>query len=283
MGVRCVIAALLFSGWITGCLGDPPIEDLGSTGGGATTEPVPETRSGSQLDPGFEGYWVGYVENPFERDELGRAVPAVFPSGSTQVTLDYRFGESNRPVATLVFGAGPAQVPEPGVNYPAGVDHVAANAHRNFRSPITEGFEYQLTERERRTAGSPGNLSMLAFDVYAGFEEWCAVQPSGARESGMYDCMGGLDDIDTGTEPCTVTLATGETTYFDCNVAMLCLSDLCTCNADGCQSNKRGDAAAVLLEREGDRLVGTISGATIDSGYPGWYAPMGTLYLSRAD
>ena len=86
MGVRCVIAALLFSGWITGCLGDPPIEDLGSTGGGATTEPVPETRSGSQLDPGFEGYWVGYVENPFERDELGRAVPAVFPSGSTQET-----------------------------------------------------------------------------------------------------------------------------------------------------------------------------------------------------
>jgi hypothetical protein len=226
---------------------------------------------------------VGYVENPFERDELGRPVPAAFPSGSTQVTLDYRFGERNEPLATLVFGAGPAQVPEPGVSYPAGVSHVAANAHRNFRSPITEGFEYQLTERDRRNDGSPGSRSLLAFDVYAGFEEWCAVQPSGPQEDGSYDCFGGLDDIDTGPDNCPVTLYTGETIVFDCNVAFLCLSDVCTCDADGCRSNKTGEDAEVFLERQGDRLVGTISGATIDSGYAGWYAPMGTLYLTRAD
>jgi hypothetical protein len=64
---------------------------------------------------------------------------------------------------------------------------------------------------------------------------------------------------------------------------MMCLSNLCRCSADGCQLNRAGDIADVFLERQGDRIVGTISGATLDSGYPGWYEPMGTLYLFRAD
>jgi hypothetical protein len=282
-------------GWSSGCswFGDVPVEDLGSTGGSLTEpEPVPERDFLEQIDPGFEGHWVGYVENPFERDEQGQAVPAAFPSGATEVTLDYRFeGEFFTPSASLVFGSGPAQAPQPGVAYPPGVNHYYATVFvsRAFRAPVVEGFEYQLTETEGRFAGSdPGNASMLSFQELAAFNDWCAVQAPIDRGDGVVDCLGasgisGGDPV-AGGDPCMVSRWDGAEEAVDCNFMAMCWSDLCTCSiGNGCTFSKAEQLSRVFLERQGDQIIGTISGATLDSGLPGWYSPMGTVHLYRAD
>jgi hypothetical protein len=283
-------------GWSSGCtwFGDVPVEDLGSTGGGLTAaepQPIPARDFIEQIDPGFEGHWVGHVENPFERDEQGQALPAAFPSGSTEVTLDYRFeGEFFTPVASLVFGAGPAPVPEPGVAYPAGVNHYFASffVGDSFRAPIVEGFEYQLTETDVRFAGSdPGNASLLSFPELAAFSEWCAVQTPIDRGDGVVDCLGasGLAGGDPLLgDPCIVSRSDGSNVPTDCNYAAMCSTDLCRCTiGNGCELARAEQLSRVFLERQGDEIIGTISGATLDSGQPGWYSPMGTLRLYRAD
>jgi hypothetical protein len=140
--VRRVGAAALAIGWSSACgpFEDMPIEDLGSTNDGLSTAeptptpgpeildpPIPGGKDPVPLDPGFEGRWGGYAENPFRRDENGQVVPAVFPFGSSDVTLDYRFeGPLLLPQATLIFGTGPAPLPERGFPYPAGVSHYFA-------------------------------------------------------------------------------------------------------------------------------------------------------------
>jgi hypothetical protein len=296
MRARCVIAAAMTLGWSSGCswFGDVPVEDLGSTDGrltAADSAPIPERDFIEQLDPGFAGRWVGYVENPFERDERGQAVPAAFPSGSTEVTLDYRFeGEFFTPEASLVFGSGPAPVPQPGVAYPPGVNHyfVTFPASGSFRAPIVEGFEYQLTEPDGRFSGSdPGNASMLSFPELAAFNDWCAVQEPLDRGDGGIDCLGAsgfaggdplLDD------PCIVFRSDGPAELMDCNYVAMCTTDLCSCSiGNGCTFAKSEQLSRVFLERRGDEIIGTIEGATLDSGLPGWYSPMGTLRLYRAD
>jgi hypothetical protein len=151
-----------------------------------------------------------------------------------------------------------------------------------------EGFEYRLEERDPRYSGyDPGSASALGFQQFAAFEEWCAVQNVGAQLSGRYDCLGGADGFSGGDplqgELCRVTHPHGVTDDVDCNFGTMCLSNLCACSADGCWLDRSGEMADVFLERQGDRIIGTISGATLDSGYPGWYVPMGTLHLFRAD
>jgi len=293
-----VIAATGVLGWSSACawLDDVPIQDLGDTSGGLgapTPEPSPEKEFPEQIDPGFAGHWVGYVENPFERDEYGQAVPAVFGSGSTEVTLDYRFeGEVFTPAATLVFGAAPGPVPEPGVAYPPGVHHTYATASRSrlgtiFRAPVVEGFAYEMQEYLNRFAGyDPGSTSMLAFPELAAFVDWCSVQVPLDQGDGDFDCLGagGLGGGDPLLgEPCIAFRADGTEEEVDCDFAAMCLSDLCRCDADSCQFSGSEQPVQVFLERQGDQIIGTISGATLESGYPGWYTPMGTLRLFRAD
>jgi hypothetical protein len=297
LGASYVMGAALALGWSTGCssFGDVPVEDLGNTGSGVfapALAPVPEKESPEQIDPGFEGHWVGYVENPFQRDELGQAVPAVFPSGSTEIKLDYRIeGESFTPSATLVFGAQPAPVPERGVAYPAGVNHYFTELRTvrgySFRAPVVEGFEYSLTESDPRSSGyDPGNASLLTFLELAAFEDWCSEQEPLPNGSGRFECVGatGLSGGDPLLgEPCVVSRADGSEQEVDCNFAAMCLSDLCSCDAGGCRFNQFLTLTEVFLERQGDEIVGTVSGATLDSGRPGWYTPMGALRLHRTE
>lgn len=272
---------------VGGCalLEEVPVVDLGDTTGGAAApaEPPPEKDRPSAIDPGFVGRWVGYVENPFERDELGQARPAAFPSGSTQVTLDYRLeGDNGEPAATLVFGAGPAPAPEPGVSYPPGVEHPLDAIRDPFRSAVVEGFEYQLSENVGRISGyDPGSASMLAFEELIAFEPWCEVQVPLDQGDGDFDCLGASQI--SGGQPCDATLADGTTVDVDCSFAAMCLSDLCRCDAEGCAFNRREAVNPLYLERQGDQLIGTISGATLAADYRGWYTPMGALRLFRAD
>jgi hypothetical protein len=297
------VAAALALGWSSACTGfgdDVPVEDLGETNGGLGAEqPLPEKEYLEQIDPGFAGRWVGYVENPFERDEYGQPVPVVFSSGSTEVTLDYRFERVEpfiiEPFATLVFGAGPGPIQEPGVAYPPGVHHyfhsfsAPTRGDRSFRAPVVEGFEYQLSERLSRFAGyDPGRASMLGFTELAAFEEWCSLQ--GPLSSGHVDCLGpmkafsGGDPEGTGTgEPCIVTRPDDSREEVDCDFAAMCLSDLCACADGSCYFNRPEPVTQVFLERHGDQIIGTLSGATLESDNPAWLAPMGTLRLFRAD
>ncbi len=298
------VAAVIAVGGGGGCaLGEGAVEDLGSTGNEVAAPPLPEKEFPEQIDPGFEGRWVGYVENPFERDELGQPTRVVFASGSSEVTLDYRFNECPdgdpddcpappvvpRPSATLVFGAGPAEAPQPGVAYPAGVNHYSAwagfSGRSLFETPVVEGFDYRLAEGPPRFAGyDPGRVSLLLFDQRSPFVEWCAVQEPRQQSDGHYDCIG-ADGFSGGNplqnEACVVTRADRAMEEVDCNFAALCLSDLCSCDAGGCTATYDPRPVSVFLERRGDEIVGTISGATLESSYPGWHQPMGTLRLSR--
>jgi hypothetical protein len=294
---RYVIGAALALGWGSGCgFGGAPIEDLGNTGRGLglrAPEAIPEKEFLEQIDPGFGGHWVGYVEDPFQRDELGQPVPAVFPSGSTEVTLDYRFdGERFTPSATLVFGAGPAPVPERGVAYPPGINHYYTGLRTargySFRAPVVEGFEYELTEQDPSLEGhDPGSASLLTFVELAAFQQWCGLQVPQPISADRFGCLGasgfgGGDPL--GGVPCTAFSADGTEQPVDCNFAVMCIaSDLCRCTAENCYFDQFLKLSDVFLERQGDQIVGTVSGATLDSGRPGWYTPMGTLRLSRID
>jgi hypothetical protein len=297
---RSLLAGALALGWSSACTGfgdDVPVEDLGDTNGGlGAAEPLPEKEYPEQIDPGFAGRWVGYVENPFERDESGQALPVAFPSGSTEVTLDYRFERFEQviivPFATLVFGAGPTPIPEPGVAYPLGVHHYFAQAanrtSRAFRAPVVEGFEYQLSEPLNRFAGyDPGRASMLGFTELAAFEEWCSLQ--GPLSSGDFDCLGpkdgfsGGDPEGTGSDPCLVIRPDRSQEEVDCDFAAMCMSDLCSCDGGYCSFNRPESVAQVFLERHGDQIIGTLSGAMLESDNPAWLMPMGTLRLFRAD
>jgi hypothetical protein len=292
---RRAIAAALALGWSSGCswVDDVPIEDLGSTDDGLSappsSEPIPEKDFLEQIDPGFEGRWVGYVEDPFRTGADGQVARAVFPSGSTEVTLDYRFeGEFFTPGATLTFGDAPAPAPVRGAAYPAGVNHYFSflkNFDSSFEAPVVEGFEYSLTEADPRFSGyDPGNASLLRFVQLAAFAEWCAVQEALPQGDGDYECVGasgfaGGDPV-LG-EPCVVFHADDTQEEVDCNFTAMCLSDLCSCSEVGCGFDRNETLSEVFLERQGDQIIGTISGATLDSGRPGWYAPMGTLRLYR--
>jgi hypothetical protein len=289
---RAIIAGI----WALGCsacdwLGDVPIQDLGNSNGGlgAPAEPLPPKEL-EQVDPGFAGHWVGYVENPFERGADGQAVATTFPSGSTQVTLDYRFeGEFDVPSGTLVFGAGPVPKPEPGVAYPPGVHHFFAsgNPNGNLRVPVVEGFAYSLEERLYRFPDyDPGRTSMLLFEEHAAYADWCSVQVPLVHGEDEFDCLG-ADGFGSGFGPggetCTAYRPDGSEDEVDCDFAAMCLSDLCSCSASGCEYRYNGQFVQVFLERQSDQITGTISGGLLESGYPGWYAPMGTLRLFRAD
>jgi hypothetical protein len=292
---RAMVAAVVL-GWSSGCgwLDHVPVEDLGSTDDGLSappsSDPIPEKEFPEQIDPGFEGHWVGYVEDPFRTGTDGQPTRAVFPSGSTEVTLDYRFeGEFFTPVATLIFGAAPAPAPVRGEAYPAGVNHyfsfLSGFGSYPFEAPIVEGFEYPLTELDPRYSGSdPGNASLLRFVQLAAFAEWCAVQEGLPQGDGDFECLGaaGLSGGDPLLgDPCIVSHADGTEDEVDCNFASMCLSDLCACSAGGCVFGREQTLSEVFLERQGDQIIGTISGATLDSGRPGWYSPMGTLRLQR--
>lgn len=291
---RTLLAATWALGWSSACawLEDVPLQDLGDTSGGlGTPPPMPEKDFPEQVDPGFAGHWVGYVENPFERDEYGQAVPAAFASGSTEVTLDYRFeGEFFTPAATLVFGAAPGPAPQPGLAYPPGVHHsFVTNGLRpsDFRAPVVEGFAYELQEnRERFATYDPGSASLLSFPELAAFAEWCSAQVPLDQGDGDFDCLGasglaGGDPIKG--DPCIAFRSDGSEDEVDCDFAAMCHSNLCQCNSQECEFSGSDQVAQVFLERQGDQIIGTISGATLDSGYPGWYSPMGTLRLFRAD
>ena len=307
MGAWRIIAAALALGSGTGCWLDRiPIEDLGSTGDGGGTpaadpepDPAPDPVKDylEQIDPGFVGRWEGYVEDPFQPGEDGRPTPAVFPSGSTRVTLEYTLegtdfeGEGPSPEARLVFGASPAPVPELGVAYPPGAHHYFGYlGGRPFDSPVVEGFEYILKETEQRFAGyDPGHDTLLSFRQFVPFLEWCRVQEARDQGDGDYECVGassfgGGDPIQG--EPCSVSRADGSVQDVDCDFVAMCLSDLCICQEYGCDLNLErylDPMGQVFLERQGDQIVGTISGAKLDTGLPGWYSPMGTLRLSRVD
>lgn len=295
---RPVLAGALALGWMSACTGlgsDVPIEDLGDTNGGLTdADPVPQKLYLEQVDPGFAGHWVGYVENPFERDEAGQPVPAAFASGSSEVTLDFRLGgEFSDPSATLVFGAGPPPTPERGVAYPPGVHHyytwVADVPRGPFRAPVVEGFEYALGELGPRFAGfDPGQGSLLGFAGLAPFVDWCALQKPPGNTDDNFECLGAGDafsggDPIPGGDSCIVTRPDRSEERVDCDFAAMCMSDLCSCDANGCGFAGSEEFATVFLERDGDEIVGTLSNATLDSGYPSWYIPMGTLRLFRAD
>lgn len=284
-GRRLLWAALITASG-AGCswFQDLPIEDLGNTGDGSGL-PSPPEEGGGEVDPGFAGHWVGYAEDPFQRAPDGRPATYAFPSGSTDITLDFSF-ETVFPIANLVFGSGTPPAPETGVSYPPGVDHFRAGQGVPFQAPPVEGYTYHLTETIGR-AGDPGKVAVLTYRQFEGFTDWCQLQPALPAASGNFDCAGasgGANQDPRVATPCLVFHPDGTEEAIECSYLALCTSGVCDCSETRCDVNYDNDRLSqVWLEVNGDEIIGTFSGTVLEAGQTAWYMPIGPVHFHRVD
>jgi hypothetical protein len=83
-------------------------------------------------------------------------------------------------------------------------------------------------------------------------------------------------------EPYVSTRADRTKEEIDCNLASLCLSDICTCGDWGCEPNELiYGRFSLWLRRSGEGLVGLFSGTVFGVGEPGRYVPAGVLRFER--
>lgn|GEM_PF-3475246 len=262
---------------------DLPLEDLGNTGGSSGLPSPPEEEGDGSIDPGFVGHWVGYAEDPFRTASDGRPAIYTFPSGSTDITLDFSFEQEAFPVASLVFGTGTPPPPEAGVSYPPGFDHYRSTFNYPFQAPPVEGFAYHLTETVLRFE-DPGKAAILTYSQFEALADWCPLQPALPAGNGDYfECSGGGGfsggDPALGI-PCRVDRLDGTEEDVDCNYVALCASEVCRCSEEGCVFNN-DRASQAWLEVNGDEITGTFSSTVLDVGQPGRYVPIGPVHFHR--
>jgi hypothetical protein len=154
-----------------------------------------------------------------------------------------------------------------------------------------EGFTYHLSESVWRLAGASGKRNSysaiaLGYAEDEAFGEWCTLQPSLPLGQGYFSCVGatgvGGGDPAAGV-PCDVTLVDGSHQDMDCNLVELCSSLACSCDEDGCFARNQGGSHDLWLAREGDQLIGYLSGAVFEYGEVGHFMPIGAIRFAREE
>lgn len=295
----CLLAAAGASLGVTGCsqADGLPTRDLGATPARLTDAPDESGGAGEGtdvihdgiVDPFIIGHWVGQAENSFaSAGPLGERPTYVFPSGSTDITMDL----DSFPGGQIVFGAGTPPAPQRGVAFPPGFNHFyAALSNRDATFPALppiEGFAYRLDEGIYRLAdndtGAAAGVLAVSYLANAPFEPWCALQPALPEGDGDFNCIGsvGLTGGDPLTgEPCISSLPNGTEEPVDCNLATLCApGGVCDCREGGCGLDDYRYHQLWLI-REGDELIGNFVGAVFDHGTPGRFLPIGSVRFRR--
>src|SRR5262245_13561028 len=199
-------APALLAALVLGCGVDAETERLGYTDDRLTaTPPASDARP---LD--FLGRWRGRATDELEPPGADGAAPYLFPSGSSDVTLEL-FADSGVLLdGTLVFGsAPPPEATDPMASYPPGTafeDYDSAPAalegatyHLSFSPLASEiapenrypdgSFESGL---EVSLADADGILR-LRYSTAGMYADWCALQPAlpnPAEGPGAFNCLG---------------------------------------------------------------------------------------------
>jgi hypothetical protein len=247
----------------------------------------------------LEGSWVGEAEDPLAPAVNGAPAVYHFPSGATQIHLDYNPAKRSRSEAngTLYFGAD-APPPPPSnfdVGYPEGVNYFENGLTAQTLPPL-EGFRYTLTAK-----GGSGVEWLTDADVSDGvfrfyvsqnevFQDWCAAQPSLPLLDGRtYTCVG-TQGYGASTDGCEMVQpglpADGVNPMIpvDCGKLFLCAglpTPLCQCNTQSCTANVVNDYG-LFLHRQGEEFVGSfVQTPFIDA--KGSPTSVGTVRFHRAD
>jgi hypothetical protein len=251
-------------------------------------ERLPVVRGDGSIDPFVEGHWVGQAENLFAPSGPGGARPAyVFPSGSTEFTLDISLADPTIPSGQIVFGSGPVPEPERGIPYPPGFSpHDAFTiGSADLQLPPQEGRVYELNESILRLAGDQGDGAgalALSYAANAAYIDWCALQQPRPTGDGRFDCLS-LGDPDDSTPTCSTLDENGNDARYDCNLAALCgARNVCECTEDACFP-AGGASAHIWFIRDDDALLGTFSGAGFDHGNASRLVPLGSVRFQRVN
>jgi hypothetical protein len=247
---------------------------------------VPVVSAEGGVDPFLAGDWVGHAEDLFgPSDANGQRPTYVFPSGSSDIYLHVAIGGSAYPEGTLRFGRRQAPpIPEAGVPFGDGIDYsyVLFNPGGSRLYPPIEGFTYSLSENIARLGTETDGYSAIAlgYSQEQAFSGWCPLQPSVPVGDGSFNCVGaGGYGIGAG-ELCPVSLQDGRQQDMDCNLVALCVSSICECTNDGCVAAET-PPDELWLTREGDQLIGYLSGAVFDYGEAGHFMPVGAIRFDR--
>jgi hypothetical protein len=254
---------------------------------------VPVVTAKGAVDPFLIGDWVGRAEDLFHPANADGSRPTYrFPSGSSEIYLHVEIEDGAVPKGTLRFGAREAPVPQVGVSYGAGINYYYADFLTNRQGvPPVEGFTYHLEENVWRLAGVDGqgyrySAIALGYDEDEAFDEWCTLQPPLPLGDGQFSCVGaagyGGGDPASGV-PCDVTLGDGSHRDMDCNLVELCSTLACSCDEHSCFARNEGLRNTVWLAREGDQLIGNLSGAAFEYGEVGHFMPIGAIRFDREE
>src|SRR5688572_8815961 len=162
-----------------------PLRNVGNTSSGLElTSPVstPVLTGNAR----FAGSWLGQTLDPLIRDANGTPTNYAFPSGSRQVVLELAL-EGDVLQGNITFGSGVLAEPQAGAAYPPGVNYGLGGPLSN--TPAIEGLAYGLTDvTAEGSTGGPDEV-VLSYARFAGFTDWCPLQPSLPRDDGGYACV----------------------------------------------------------------------------------------------
>jgi hypothetical protein len=291
----CVAALACVSLATVACSGQElEQQNLGSTFVGQSSAGAgdPNERSSLIRDDGFinafiAGHWVGEAEDLFSpAGPDGQRPSYVFPSGSSQITLDLWLPDGTNPEGQIVFGAGEVPAPAPGVVYPPGLgahlDGIFTLLDPDLRLPPIEGFTYPLSEAVLRTTADEGAAAgtlAMGYAPNAGYADWCALQPANNR-GGVYDCLTPSAPDDPNAR-CSRSYLSGATEHYDCRLGALCSNrDVCSCTQDGCVEASVS-AVQLWLVRSGDDIVGTLVDAVFAYPRGARFMPIGSIRFQR--
>lgn len=203
-------APALLGAWIAGCQAEA-VHDLGTARRAQDVESVPAepffTGAGAEA---FVGRWLGEADDPLGLDPNG---VYRFPSGATQILLD--FTSPDRASAVLTFGAGTPPPPpsDRDAGYPEDVDYLdlisyIANPDSIAPShplPPYEGYPYsasraiagdevfvigdELIVGDVVQLGLADGVLKLDYDTSSFIDPWCRLQTPYEHPDGTYDCL----------------------------------------------------------------------------------------------
>jgi hypothetical protein len=239
----------------------------------------------------FLGTWIGEVEDPLAVAEGSARTIHQFPSGSTQVRLEYVLApEQGEGYArgTLTFGAGspPPSPPDLDVGYPPGAgyfDGTESDLIQSALLPPTEGYPYTVSRGSDfydvttliDDELSPGFIRFW-FTPHELFNDWCTQQvPHLVDEVGRYSCVRGYmantpRDANGHVAQCTIVpvlFPEAPRTRgippepVDCDKLYLCDPlfgpPVCACLEEGCFVDYL--PVGLFLRFDGDELVGSFT------------------------
>jgi hypothetical protein len=276
------------------------LHNLGDTDAPLAVDAAPKVTD-------LAGSWVGEAEDPLGASVNGAPAVYHFPSGATQIHLDFNVATKQRlrseTKGTLYFGADDPPPPPSNfdIGYPEGVDYNQSALSAAPTLPPVEGFRYTLFAQigtmlediqwltDADVSDGVFRLSLTQNEV---FEDWCAAQPNVPLLDGKtYTCLGTQGYLWGNDGPCEMVRpglpargVNSDDVPVDCGKLFLCevsTTPICRCDSMRCYVNQ-DNHYGLFLRRQGEELVGSFAQTPLldANGAP---TSVGTVRFHRAD